>query len=210
MGLTDSTSGAWGILGGTFDPIHYAHLAVAEQAREALSLTGVLFVPAGVPPHKQGLAMSSATAREAMVALAIADNPTFRLSRVEIDRPGPSYSVDTVELLLRKDLPAEGRQYVFILSVEALAGLQSWHEPRRLLELSLVAVVPRLGHPLPDRGWLARHFPGQEDRVLFLDGPDLGHSASDIRRRASEGRTIRYLVPPTVEAYIHDHGLYRQ
>ncbi|MDQ3871337.1 MAG: nicotinate-nucleotide adenylyltransferase [Chloroflexota bacterium] len=210
MGLRDSISGAWGILGGTFDPIHYAHLAVAEQAREALSLAGVLFVPAGVPPHKQGLSMSPATAREAMVALAIADNPTFRLSRVEIDRPGPSYSVDTVELLLREDLAAEGRQYVFILSVEALAGLQSWHEPRRLLELSLVAVVPRLGHPLPDRGWLARHFPGQEDRVLFLDGPHLGHSASDIRRRASEGRTIRYLVPPTVEAYIRDHGLYRQ
>ncbi len=212
MGLRDSTSGAWGILGGTFDPIHYAHLAVAEQTREALALAGVLFVPAGVPPHKRGLAISPAAAREAMVALAIADNPTFRLSRVEIERPGPSYSVETVERLLEGRTPAsdEGGQYVFILSVEALADLQSWHEPRRLLELCRLAVVPRRGYPLPDKAWLARHFPGQEDRVLFLDGPDLGHSASDIRRRASAGRSIRYLVPTTVEAYIRDHGLYRQ
>jgi nicotinate-nucleotide adenylyltransferase len=212
VALRDSTSGAWGILGGTFDPIHYAHLAVAEQTREALALAGVLFVPAGVPPHKRGLAISPAAAREAMVALAIADNPTFRLSRVEIERPGPSYSVETVERLLEAGPQSseEGGQYVFILSVEALAGLRAWREPRRLLELCRLAVVPRLGHPLPDRAWLARHFPGQEDRVLFLDGPDLGHSASDIRRRASEGRSIRYLVPPPVEAYIHDHGLYRQ
>lgn len=202
------SSGRWGILGGTFDPIHYGHLAIAESAREELDLAGVLFVPAGLPPHKPDRIVSAPSHRAAMVKLAIGDNAAFRLSRVELDRNGPSYSVDTVRLLLEADQEASPERFVFIVSVEALASLHTWREPRRLLELTVLAVAPRLGARSPGRAWIAEHFPGQEDRVIFLDGPELGHSASDIRRRASQGRSIRYLVPPAVEAYIKEHSLY--
>jgi nicotinate-nucleotide adenylyltransferase len=193
------------LLGGTFDPVHYGHLAIAEQTAESLGLAEVLFVPANEPPHKPRGAAASAADRAAMVSLAIAGNSRFRLSRVELDRPGPSYAVDTLERL-QTDAPAE---YVFILSSEALTELDTWRKPERLLELTRIAVVPRPGYPVMDRGWVAQHFPGREERVLFMDGPWLGHSASDIRRRVSEGRSIRYLVPPEVEAYILERGLYR-
>ena len=206
-------AGAWGVLGGTFDPIHDGHLAIAEWTREALDLAGVLFVPAGVPPHKPDRVISAPRHRAAMVAAAIADNPRFLLSRVELDRPGPSYSGDTVARLLGE--PPEpggpdlrGGAIAFILSAEAALGLPSWHEPQRLLSLCRLVVVPRPGHRLPGRAWLAEHFPGQEDRLLAIDGPDLGHSASLIRRMVGEGRSIRYLVPPAVAAYIRDQELY--
>lgn len=206
-----STTGGWGILGGTFDPVHYAHLAIAEQAREALDLAGILFVPAGVPPHKPDRAVTVADDRVAMVGLAIDDNPDFRLSRVEVDRVGPSFSVNTLERLLA-DPPQPWRAeagFLFILSVEALIDLHAWHEPERLLDLCRLAVVPRRGYPSLDEAWVAREFPGRERRVLFLDGPDLGHSASDIRARIAAGRSIRYLVPPVVETYIREHALYQ-
>jgi nicotinate-nucleotide adenylyltransferase len=205
---------AWGILGGTFDPVHYAHLAVAEQTRERLGLRGILFVPAAVPPHKPGRPISAARHRLAMVELAIADNSSFRVSRVELDRTGPSYTVDTVAALLA-DPPREvsggtagDLELVVIVSAEALALLPDWHEPLRLLDLCRVAVVPRRGYESPARDWLQRHFPGREARFIVLDGPDLGHSASAIRDRVRAGRSIRYLVPPPVEGYIQAHGLY--
>jgi nicotinate-nucleotide adenylyltransferase len=203
--------GAWGVLGGTFDPIHYAHLAIAESVRESLSLAGVLFVPAGVPPHKPDRIVTPAADRVAMVELAIADNAAFRLSRAEIDRPGPSFAVETIEQLRVHpvDEQAAAAGYVLIVSSEALAGLPAWRRPERLLQLCRIAVVPRFGHPGLGRAWAAEHFPGLEDRILFLDGPDLGLSASTIRERASQGRSIRYLVPPAVERYVRDRRLYR-
>jgi nicotinate-nucleotide adenylyltransferase len=199
----------WGILGGTFDPPHCGHLAIAAQTCETLSLAGILFIPAGIPPHKRDRMVTSAEHRVAMVALAIAGDPAFRLDRIEVDRPGPSFAVDTMtELRARHRL--EGREDPWlIVSAEALAGLESWREPRRLLELCRVAVVPRRGYPTPDHAWLGARFPGAADRFRLLDGPDLGHSASDIRARVRAGRTIRYLVPPAVERYIDDHDLYR-
>lgn len=206
-----STVGAWGVLGGTFDPVHYAHLAIAEETRDALGLAGVLFVPASVPPHKIGRSITAAEDRIAMVELAIADNPAFHVSRVEMDRDGPSFTIDTIERLLadppRPWNPDAG--LVFIMSVEALVGLESWHEPARILAACRIAVVPRRGHPVAPREWTAAHFPGSEERLIVLDGPDLGHSASDIRERAAAGHSIRYLVPPEVEAYILARGLYR-
>jgi nicotinate-nucleotide adenylyltransferase len=206
-----STVGAWGVLGGTFDPVHYAHLAIAEEARDALGLAGVLFVPASVPPHKVGRPITAPEDRIAMVELAIAGNPAFHASRIELDRDGPSFTVDTIELLLadppRPWSPEAG--LVFIMSVEALVGLETWHEPARLLAACRIAVVPRRGYPVAPREWTAAHFPGFEERLIVLDGPDLGHSASDIRERAAAGRSIRYLVPPEVEAYILARGLYR-
>jgi nicotinate-nucleotide adenylyltransferase len=198
----------WGVLGGTFDPVHWAHLAIAEQTRQALDLEKVLFVPAGIPPHKRDQMVTRPSHRVAMLELAIAGNPGFRLSRVEVDRPGPSYAVDTLETLAAGSR-SEGRpEPVMILSAEALRGLNAWREPERVLDLCRMAVVPRRGYPTPGGPWLAEHFPGREARFTFLDGPDLGHSASDIRRRVSEGRSIRYLVPEAVEAYIAEHALY--
>jgi nicotinate-nucleotide adenylyltransferase len=198
-------SGTWGLLGGTFDPVHYGHLAIAEQTRETLGLAGVMFVPARTPPHKPSSIVWPAEHREAMVALAISDNPCFRLSRIELERPGPSYAVETAERLRQES----SNEFVFILSMEVLSTLPTWRDPDRLLELCRIAVVPRPEYPSLGRDWVAQHFAGREDRILFLSGPRLGHSASDIRRRVEEGRSIRYLVPPLVERYILDHALYR-
>jgi nicotinate-nucleotide adenylyltransferase len=198
-----------GLLGGTFDPIHYGHLAIAQTARDILGLSCVTFVPARMPPHKPGRPITDAAHRLAMVELAIADNPAFGVSRIEIDRAGPSYAVDTLEALTTESR-AQGAppDFTFILSAEALRELPTWREPRRLLELCRMAVVPRGDEQPPDRAWLAQHFPGQEDRFVVLDGPHLRVSASEIRDLASRGRSIRYLVPPPVERYLEEHHLY--
>lgn len=196
-------------MGGTFDPVHVGHLTVAEQTREALDLSTVLFVPASDPPHKRDRSVTSAAHRLAMVELAVSGNPRFRVSRIELDRPGASFAVDTMAELAARADAADRERPVFILSVEALWGFPTWREPRRILELCRVAVVPRRGTPAPDDPWLTQQFPGQEDRFVFLDGPHLGHSATDIRGRVAAGRSIRYLVPPAVEAYIGEHHLYR-
>lgn len=208
-----SASGRLGVLGGTFDPIHVGHLAIAEEAREALGLERVLFVPAGRPWQKVDRAVSEASDRLAMVELAIAGNPAFECSRIEVERPGPTYSVDTLAALAAVERAA-GREpdLWFILSAEALRGLPTWREPDRLLELCRLAVVPRAGigergEPV-DEGWLRANLPGREGRVRSLAGPRLGISASEIRARVAAGRSIRYLVPDAVAAYIGDHGLY--
>lgn len=198
---------AIGIMGGTFDPIHVGHLAVAEEAREALSLDAVLFVPAGQPPHKPPGSITPVVHRLAMVELAIADNPTFELSRIEIDRSGPSFTVDTVDELARATPEA---MLHLIISAETFAELPTWHEPERLFESARMAVVPREGYPAPDPAWLADTFPGHEDRVDFLEGPRLGLSSTALRARVAAGRSIRYLVPPAVAAYIDQHQLYRR
>jgi nicotinate-nucleotide adenylyltransferase len=196
--------GGLGVFGGTFDPIHLAHLAVAESARDSLGLDRVLFIPAGVPPHKPGQPITPAADRLAMVEAAIAGNPAFASSRIELDRPGPSYTVDTLEALSVSD-----PDLVLILSSEAYAGMPTWNDPLRVLELARLAVAPREGYPEVGPELVARHFPGMEGRVVVLDGPHIRLSASEIRSRAAAGRSLRYLVPDAVAAYIGDHGLYR-
>jgi nicotinate-nucleotide adenylyltransferase len=199
-----------GVLGGTFDPIHYGHLVVAEEVRELLSLDRVVFIPAASPPHKRGIAMSPVQDRAAMVELAIAGNSTFAMSRVEMNREGLSYTADTLALLAAQAARQKvARELFFILSAEALALLPEWHEPRRVLELAHLVVVPRPGSPVPTPAEIGARFGDQAGRVLAVDTLPLAHSASDIRRRGAAGRTIRYLVPPAVEAYICDHHLYR-
>jgi len=192
-----------GVMGGTFDPIHLGHLAVAEEAREVLDLERILFVPAGQPPHKPAGEVTSIEHRLAMVELAIADNRAFELSRIEVDRPGPSYTVDTLETLA-----AGGDRVTVILSAETFAELPTWHEPWRLFEAARVAVAPRWGYPAPDPDWLAATFPGREDRVSYLEGPRLGVSSTALRARVAAGRSIRYLVPQPVAAYIAANNLY--
>jgi nicotinate-nucleotide adenylyltransferase len=198
-----------GILGGTFDPIHYGHLVIAEQVREALRLDRVLFVPAARPPHKLDEAISPAADRTAMVKLAIAGNPAFAVCPIELERDGPSYTVDTLEMLAdesRRD--GIERSFFFILSSEAAAALPKWRSPARILELAQLAVVARPGFPVPDPQILSGMAGAAADRVLAIETLPLANSASDVRSRAASGRSIRYLVPPAVESYIRDHRLY--
>jgi nicotinate-nucleotide adenylyltransferase len=199
-----------GILGGTFDPIHYGHLVIAQEVREALSLDRVLFVPAAVPPHKIGLSITPAEHRAAMVELAIAGNPGFAVSRIELEREGPSYTADTLETLAGEAArQGVARDLFFILSAEALAGLAGWHDPDRILSMCRLAVVQRPGTPLPTKQELGARFGDRADRIMLVETVPLAHSASAVRARAAAGRSIRYLVPPAVEAYICDHRLYR-
>jgi nicotinate-nucleotide adenylyltransferase len=200
-----------GMLGGTFDPIHAGHLALAHVALDQLKLDRILFVPAGQPPHKRGRPITAAADRLAMVELAIAGEPSFAVSRIEIDRPGPSYTSDTVEALVAgRETDDRLAEITVILSAESFADLPSWHEPARLLGLARIAVAPRLGHPAPTPAWLAQRLPGYADRVVVLEGPHLDVSASDIRARVAAGRSIDGLVRPAVAAYIDSHHLYRE
>ncbi len=202
--------GSLGVFGGTFDPIHVAHLAVAEEAAEVLGLERVLFVPAGEPPHKPGRAITPVADRLAMVELAIAGNERFGVDRREIDRPGPSYTVDTlVSLHAQRDAGGAAPDPTLVLSAEAFLGLMSWREPRRVLELARIVVAPRDGYPDAGPNFLARHLPDLADRATFLDAPRLRLSSSELRGRAANGRSLRYLVPDAVAAYIGDHGLYQ-
>jgi nicotinate-nucleotide adenylyltransferase len=201
-------SGPLGVFGGTFDPIHIAHLAVAEEAAEALGLERVAFVPAGQPPHKPGRSITAAGHRLAMVELAIAGNARFFVDRVELDRPGPSYTVDTLEALHAGVPGGAARDLVLIVSAEAFLGLLTWREPRRILELARIAVAPRDGYPDAGPDFLASNLPDLADRATFLDSPRMRLSSSELRARASAGRSLRYLVPDAVAAYIGDHGLY--
>lgn len=199
-----------GILGGTFDPIHYGHLAIAEQVREALELDRVVFIPAAMPPHKLGLQITPAPQRATMVELAVAGNPAFTVSLMELEREGPSYTADTLAALAAQAARQRvAREFFFILSSEALAGLPEWHEPDRILSLCRLAVVQRPGTPLPAPAELRARFGERAERIVAVETVPLAHSASALRARAAAGRTIRYLVPPAVDAYICDHHLYR-
>lgn len=200
--------GALGVFGGTFDPIHVAHLAAAEAARDALGLRRVLFVPAARPPHKMAQPISHAADRLAMIRAAIADNEAFTVSTVELERDGPSYTIDTLRELATYDGP--DTRLALILSAEAVAGFPSWRDPAGILGLAALVVVPRDGYPDPDPATLSAAIPGVIDsRVIVLDGPRMQLSASALRARARTGRSLRYLVPDAVAAYIGDHALYQ-
>ncbi len=202
--------GSLGVFGGTFDPIHLAHLAVAEEAAESLGLERVVFIPAGQPPHKRGQAITPGEHRLAMVELAIAGNDRFAVDRLELERDGPSYTVETLEALhARLDATGSVPDLTLVLSAEAFLGLMSWREPRRILELARVVVAPRDGYRAAGPDFLAEHLPDFADRATFLDAPRLRLSASELRMRAAAGRSLRYLVPDAVAAYIGDHGLYK-
>jgi nicotinate-nucleotide adenylyltransferase len=202
--------GRIGILGGTFDPIHHGHLAIAEAAREGLGLERVLLVPARTPPHRPDRPIAGAHDRAAMVALAIAANPAFDLSRIELDREGPSFVVDTLRALSAEAAPGRPPDLWFILSAEAFAGFLDWHDPAGILELCRLAVLPRDGHPPANLGAIVSALPQQAGRVRLLDGPRLRLAATEVRSRAARGLSVRYLVPDAVAAYIGDHRLYRE
>ncbi|MCL5108407.1 MAG: nicotinate-nucleotide adenylyltransferase [Chloroflexi bacterium] len=196
-----------GLLGGTFDPIHYGHLVAAEESLYRLRLDRVLLVPAGQPPHKLGRRVTPAAQRLAMVRLAAADNAALAVSTIELERHGPSYSVDTVAAVREQAGP--GAEIFFIVGSDALPDLLTWYRPRRLLQLSTLAVVSRPGYPF-DLSHLSASLPEAAQRIVHVPAPELAISSSDLRARVAAGRPIRYQLPEAVELYIRQQGLYIQ
>lgn len=194
-----------GVFGGTFDPVHYGHLVAAEEVRYRLRLDKVLFVPAGMPPHKLDHDITPTRHRLAMLELAIASNPGFALSRVDIDRHGPCYTVDTLALLHEEYGP--GTELFFLMGMDSLADLLTWKEPERLIRLAWIVAVgrPRFQADVDE---LDKVLPGAAERICIVDTPLMEVSSSDIRQRVREGAPIRYQVPEAVEAYIRAHRLY--
>jgi nicotinate-nucleotide adenylyltransferase len=196
-----------GILGGTFDPIHLGHLIVAEEARIQLGLDQVVFIPTGQPWLKAGRPLTSGQHRLVMVRLAVASNPHFRVGSNEVDRPGPTYTVDTL-VELRRELGTAASLY-FILGQDALAQFHRWKEPGKLLELCHLVVVQRPGYGDMDVATLVASYPQAANRVTVLPVPLVDISGTDIRRRVAAGVSFRYQVPEEVEQYILRHGLYQ-
>ena len=195
-----------GVLGGTFDPIHVGHLIIAEETRTQLGLTEIIFVPTGQPWLKVNNAISPAEHRVQMVRLAIADKPYFKLSTTEIERAGPSYTVDTLAEL-QGQIDAEDRLF-FILGWDNLMQLPQWHEPSRLVKMCHLVAVPRVGYQTPDPNSLESAVPGLSQSTILLDTPRIDISASEIRNLVAQGLFIHQLVPEPVEEYIKQHHLY--
>jgi len=197
-----------GLLGGTFDPIHNGHLAIAEEARTYLNLTEVLFIPAGQPWMKSDQKISQADDRVAMISLAIEARPYFKLTMMEIQHPGPSYTVDTITEL--KAQSEEATDLYFIIGWDNLARIPQWKEPSKLIEMCFLVAVPRPGYDRPDMKRLEAEIPGISKKVILMDKPRTDVSASDIRNRVAQGLSISRLMPEKVARYIKEHGLYRK
>lgn len=193
-----------GVLGGSFDPVHFGHLGLAGAAYEQAGLERVIFVPAGYQWRKADRKMASAWDRCEMVRLAIAGQPQFGLATLEVEREGPSYSDVTLEALQEE---RAGAELVFILGQDALADLPNWHAPERVLELATLAVARRDGNGGPPASEV---LPGDlSGRVIWLDMPTVAVSATDVRERVRAGRPIEGLVPDAVLDYIAAEKLYR-
>ena len=197
-----------GILGGTFDPIHNGHLAIANEARTYLNLSEVLFLPAGQPWMKSDQPISAAHHRTEMIRLALEGRPYFKLSTIEIEYKGPSYSVDTiVKLRAQSEEPFD---CYFIVGWDNLAKIPLWKDPAKLIEMCFLAAVPRPGYDRPDMKKLEAALPGISKKVILMDKPRIDISATDIRNGVAQGLSINSLVPPAVENYIKESGLYRK
>ena len=194
-----------GIVGGTLDPVHMGHLLLAEESRVRLDLEEVVFIPTGSPWMKSERAISPAHHRLNMARLATRTNPFFRVSSMEIDRPGATYTVDTLEQVHREG----DDDLYFILGVDSLQDFEQWKEPAKVLSLCTVVAGPRPGYTPPDIGSIAAIHPSGRDEVVFLDGPLVDISGTEIRGRVAKGMSVRYLVPEEVERYICRYGLYR-
>jgi len=191
-------------MGGTFDPIHYAHLLIAEDVRRRFDLPQVLFMPCDAPPHKKDYQVTPAEDRYLMAVVATADNPHFTVSRLEIDRPGPSYTIDTIRALNNK-LDGLGQLY-FVTGADAILDLLTWREPDGVLEEARVVAVTRPGF---DLGQLAAQLgPERAAKITVISAPALDISSTQIRQRIAGGLSVRYLTPKSVIEYIEKRGLY--
>lgn len=204
-----------GLFGGTFDPPHLGHLVLAEWARVGLRLDRVVFVPAGTPPHKRGRRLTDAALRLAMTRLAVRGNPAFTVSGFEARRDGPSFTVDTLRHFHARQ---PGARFYLLMGADSLADFPTWHEPGEIVRLAALVVATRPGPSPPGsrtaaaaaasgRGLLPVDARG---RVVMLDNPAVAISSSALRARARAGRSLRYLVPDAVAAYVARHGLYRR
>ncbi len=195
-----------GIMGGTFDPIHYGHLVAAEGARHALDLEKVIFVPAGRPPHKPDYIITEPWARYTMTCLAVASNPFFEASTLEVDRPGPSYTIDTIRALTR--LYPEAQIY-FITGADALLEILTWKDFEVLLTICRFVAATRPGYRFSELLSKLNQLPGSlKQNILCMEVPALAISSTDIRQRIREGRPIKYLLPESVEEYVFKNNLY--
>jgi nicotinate-nucleotide adenylyltransferase len=197
-------AGMIGILGGTFDPPHMAHLILAEEARDVLLLDEILWIPTAKPPHKPDLPITAVEHREEMVRLTIQGHDEFTLSRVDIERPGPHYSLDTVRLIKQ-----EHPQIAFLMGADSLDQLTSWHEPQALVdECDVLGVMKRPGITL-DLDTLDEQLLGLKEKTHVLEAPIVDLSSKEIRRRIRAGLPYQYLLPPGVAEYIQNMKLYR-
>lgn len=195
-----------GVFGGTFDPIHNGHLAVAEEVRERLNLAEVIFVPAGQPWLKTDWVISAAEDRLQMLHLALDGKPGYKISEMEIERGGPSYTIDTIKEL-RKGPGSEDELY-FILGQDNMCQLPQWREAAELIKLCYLVAVPRPGSARPKMKDLETSLPGITERVMVLKRPEIDISASNIRERVGRGLSVRHLVPEAVNRYLKQQGLY--
>ena len=195
-----------GIMGGTFDPIHYGHLVAAEAAREAFCLEKIIFVPAGIPPHKVQEEVTPARHRYLMTLLAIMSNPYFEISRVDLERGGVTYTVDTLA-----DLKKEFSEAIiyFITGADAILEILSWKSPAQVMSMADFIAVTRPGYDLDQLSETLGSFYSEfQEQIHILEIPPVGISSTALRRRLKEGRSVRYLVPETVVTYIENRGLY--
>lgn len=210
MGVVRSREGSLktGILGGTFDPVHLGHLAIAEEARLSQGLSEVIMVPAGQPVIKPDDEVTPTEHRLNMLRLAVEGSPGLRVSEVEIQRPGPSYTVDTLAQL-RKSSGADIELY-FIVGWDSLLQLPEWREPSRIIGMCKLIAVPRPGYRRPDMKKLERKIPGISGKTILLDKPLIDVSASAIRKMAASGETVERFVPAPVAEYIRKYNLYHR
>ena len=196
------------IMGGTFDPIHYGHLVTAQAVRESLQVEKILFMPTGNPPHKSEKKVTSGEKRYFMTVLATITNPAFEVSRIEIDREGYTYTIDTIKEL-KKSLCEDTKIY-FITGADAIHKILTWKEPEKLLRLCEFVAVTRPGYNKEQLFEQVEELKTKfEGKIHFLEVPSLDISSSDIRKRVSENRSIKYMLPEEVENYIYKFGLYR-
>jgi nicotinate-nucleotide adenylyltransferase len=192
-----------GIMGGTFDPVHYGHLAIAQEAKYRFDLEKVIFIPCGIPPHKKEYRVSSAEHRLKMTYLAIQDNPEFEISRLEVDRPGNTYSVETVTELQQVYPDA---RFFFIAGADAILELLSWKEPQRLINMCNLVAVTRPGYDIANLQQQIGEELAAKITVLAVPGIDI--SSTEIRARVAQAAPIRYLLPENVREYIEKEKLY--
>lgn len=194
-----------GIFGGTFDPVHYGHLLLAETCREQLELHVVRFVPAGSPPHKTGNAITDGHTRADMLKLAVSGYPEYQIDRREIRRQGPSFTVDTLTEF-RSEHPDD--ELFFLMGADSLVEMPTWRQPERIVELATVVAVNRPGVALPTTAALEKQIGRLADRVRVISMPGTDLSASALRQRVRDGRPLRFMTPKAVEAFIRQHDIY--
>lgn len=197
-----------GVYGGTFDPVHLGHLIVAEEARWRLGLEKVFFAPAAHPWMKAKWRITPQEHRLAMLKIAIVSNPCFHISTVDLENPGPSFTVDTLKALKRQY--GSGYSLYFILGLDSLRDLPNWREPHNIVKYGKLAAVARPGAEEPDWDRLEKAAPGARQNIIMVRGPLIDISSTEIRRRVAHGKSIRYLVPEAVEQYIGEHKLYQE